>query len=116
MINGTISTSTDPATTVWQHLSHGFYVSSMLQYYSALPFNITSGVNSLQGTAGRPLADGTVSTANFDVRGVNFIPRNAGVGNDLFTMSLRISRAFQLGGGRRIEGCGVIQSLTKGAA
>lgn len=32
------------------------------------------------------------------------IPRNAGVGNDFFTTSLRISRAFQLGKGRRLEG------------
>ena len=28
------------------------------RYYSSLPFNIVSGVNSLQGTAGRPFADG----------------------------------------------------------
>ena len=76
----------------------------MVQYYSALPFNIVSGVNSLQGTAGRPFADGSVSTANFDVRAVEFIPRNAGTGSDFFSMSLRVSRSFQLGGGRRIEG------------
>ena len=58
----------------------------MLQYYSSLPFNIVSGVNSLQGTAGRPFADGTVSTPNFDVRAVEFIPRNAGTGSDFFTL------------------------------
>ncbi len=75
----------------------------MVQYYSSLPFNIVSGVNSLQGTAGRPFADGSVSTANFDVRAVDFIPRNAGTGSDFFTMSLRVSRSFQLGGGNRIE-------------
>ena len=49
----------------------------MLQYYSALPFNVVSGINSLQGTAGRPLADGSVSTPSFDVRAVEFIPRNS---------------------------------------
>ena len=86
-----------PATTAWEHISHGFQVSSMLQAYSALPFNITSGVTSLQGTPGRPLADGTVD-ANFDVR-VEFIPRNAGMGSDFFTLSLRVSRAFRLAGG-----------------
>ena len=53
--------------------------------YSSLPFNIVSGVNSLQGTAGRPFADGSPSTANFDVRAVDFIPRNAGTGSDFFT-------------------------------
>ena len=42
-----------PATTAWQRIWHGFQVSSMLQAYSALPFNITSGVTTVQGTAGR---------------------------------------------------------------
>ena len=36
----------------WERLSHGFQVSGMLQAYSALPFNITSGVTTIQGTAG----------------------------------------------------------------
>ena len=72
--------------------------------YSSLPFNIVSGVNSLQGTAGRPFADGSVSTPNFDVRQVEFIPRNAGTGSDFFTLSLRVSRSFRLAGGSRIEG------------
>ena len=38
----------------------------MLQAYSAPPFNITSGVTTIQGTAGRPIVDGA------------FIERNAG--------------------------------------
>jgi hypothetical protein len=45
-----------------------------------------------------------VSTANFDVRAVNFIPRNAGTGSDFFSLGLRVSRTFQLPGGSRIEG------------
>jgi len=76
----------------------------MLQYYSSLPLNVVSGVNSLQGTAGRPFADGSVSTPNFDVRQVAFIPRNAGTGSDFFTLSLRVSRAFRLGDDTRLEG------------
>ena len=89
---------------MWERISHGFLVSTMMQYYSSLPFNIVSGVNSLQGTAGRPFADGSVSTANFDVRPVEFIPRNAGKGSDFFTLASRVSRSFQLPGGSRIEG------------
>ena len=104
VISGSINSPSGPASTPWEHLSHGFQLSTMLQYYSALPFNIVSGVNSLQGTAGRPFADGSVATANFDVRSVRMIERNAGVGNDFFTMSLRLSRAFRLGGNRRVEG------------
>jgi len=104
VISGSVNSPTTPAATMWERISHGFQANAMLQYYSALPFNIVTGVNSLQGTAGRPFVDGSVSTANFDVRTVNFIPRNAGTGNDFFTMSLRVSRSFQLGGGRRLEG------------
>jgi hypothetical protein len=88
---------------MWERISHGFQASTMVQYYSSLPFNIVSGINSLQGTGGRPFADGSASTANFDVRQVDFIPRNAGTGSDFFTLGLRVSRAFRLAGGSRIE-------------
>jgi hypothetical protein len=70
----------------------GFQLSGMMQAYSALPLNITSGVTTLQGTAGRPIVDG------------DFIPRNAGTGPDFFTVSLRLSRTFTFGGRLRIEG------------
>jgi hypothetical protein len=103
VVSASVASPSTPAATLWEQLSHGFQASLMLQYYSALPFNIVSGVNSLQGTAGRPLADGSSSTANFDVRAVEFIPRNAGRGSDFLTTSLRVSRAFRLGGGTRLE-------------
>ena len=104
VVSASASTPTAPATSAWEDLSHGFLASLMMQYYSALPFNIVTGVNSLQGTPGRPFADGSVSPANFDVRTAGFIPRNSGEGSDFFTVSLRVSRSFPLGGGRRIEG------------
>ena len=71
---------------------HGFQISGLLQSYSALPFNITSGVNTLQGTAGRPIVNGA------------FIPRNAGIGPDFFSANLRLSRTFNLTGRVRLEG------------
>ena len=105
VVSASVNSPTTPATTLWEHLAHGFQASTMLQYYSSLPFNIVSGVNSLQGTAGRPFADGSASTANFDVRAVEFIPRNAGNGSDFFTVGLRVSRSFRLpGGSRRSQG------------
>src|SRR4029450_53561 len=76
VVSGSVNSPVTPATNAWEHLWHGLQASTMLQYYSSLPFNIVSGVNSLQGTAGRPFAEGTVSTPNFDVRAVEFIPRN----------------------------------------
>jgi hypothetical protein len=63
----------------------------MLQYYSALPFNITSGVTTIQGTAGRPVVNG------------DYIARNAGVGPDFISLSARISRVFRVGGRVRLE-------------
>jgi len=72
--------------------AHGFQLSGMLQSYSALPFNITSGVTTVQGTAGRPIVDGV------------YIPRNSGVGPDFFSLNLRLSRTFQAGDRVRLEG------------
>ena len=85
-----------PAKTAWGHVSHGFQLGGMLQYDSPLPFNITSGLVSLQGPTGRPLADGATASPNFDVRHVTFIPRNAGIGSDFFALNLRLSRAFPI--------------------
>jgi hypothetical protein len=92
VLAGSINSSMGPATTAWERISHGFQVSSMLQTYSALPFNITSGVTTVQGTTGRPIVNGA------------FIERNAGVGSDFFSLSLRLSRTFPLGKSVRVEG------------
>jgi hypothetical protein len=115
VVSASANSPSAPATTFWERLSHDFRVSTMMQYYSSLPFNIVSGVNSLQGTGGRPFADGALSTANFDVRTANFIPRNAGTGSDFFTMSLRVSRAFRIAGNTKIEGLVEVFNLTNRA-
>jgi hypothetical protein len=104
VINGTINTPGSPGTTLWQRMSHGLQVSGFLQFYSALPFNITSGVPNLQGSTSRPLANGATAPPNFDVRAVEFIPRNAGTGSDFFTVNLRVSRAFRVRGDVKVEG------------
>ena len=62
----------------------GFELSGILQYYSALPLNITSGVNTIQGTAGRPIVNG------------DYLGRNTGTGNDLFSVNLRASKTFPI--------------------
>lgn len=98
-VSGGVNSSMDPASTLWQRISHGFQVSGMLQAYSAAPFNITSGVNTVQGTAGRPIVDG------------EFIARNSGVGDEFFTASLRLSRAFQLGDGLELEALAEVFNL-----
>ena len=57
-------------------------------------------MTTIQGTAGRPIVDG------------EFIPRNAGVGSDFFSMSLRVSRAFRIAGRLRVEGLAEVFNLT----
>ena len=104
VINGTRQYADVAGHDGWERISHGFQLSSMLQYYSALPFNITSGVANLQGTTSRPLANGATAAPNFDVRAVEFIPRNAGDGSDFFCLNLRVSRAFRIGGDVKVEG------------
>ncbi|MFN8066828.1 MAG: TonB-dependent receptor [Vicinamibacterales bacterium] len=91
VVNATVNTPMSPAQTAWQKLAHGFQVSGMVQAYSALPFNITSGVTTIQGTAGRPVVDG------------QFIERNAGKGSDYLSVNLRLSRSAKLGTAR-VEG------------
>ena len=67
-------------------LPHRFNLSGAVQAYSSLPFNILSGVTTIQGTAARPIVNG------------EFIERNAGVGSDFFSVSARLSRSFALSG------------------
>ena len=77
VLSGAINTSMEPAETPWERLTHGFEVTGMLQSYSSLPFNITSGVTTVQGTTGRPIVNG------------EFIERNAGIGSDFFSLNVR---------------------------
>ena len=100
VFSGGVNTPMTPAATAWEQLTHGFQVSTMVQAYSAAPFNITSGVTTIQGTAGRPVVDG------------EFIPRNSGVGDEFFTMSLRVSRSFRLAGSVSIEALAEVFNLT----
>ncbi len=92
VVDGAVSTSMAPAQTAWERLTHGFQLSGAVRYYSALPFNITSGLTTLQGTAGRPTVNGA------------FIARNAGTGPDFFSLDARLSRTFRVGPRARVEG------------
>jgi hypothetical protein len=81
----------DGGTSTWRRIVHGFQLSGTWQYYSALPVNITTGTNTIQGTAARPTVNGA------------FIPRNSGIGGDFSSVSLRISRTFAAGPHARVE-------------
>lgn len=91
VLSGGVTTPMQPADSFWQAITHGFQLSWMLQAYSPAPFNITSGATTLQGTTGRPIVDGA------------FIARNAGEGDEFFSLALRVSRTFPLKGSMRLE-------------
>jgi hypothetical protein len=84
VFQGTLHSSMERATNVWQHVVNGFQLSGMFQYYSALPFNITTGTTTIQGTPARPTVNGA------------FISRNAGTGFDFVGLSARLSRSFRI--------------------
>jgi hypothetical protein len=95
VFDGYLQSPTTAARTTWQHISHGFQLAGILQYYSALPFNVVSGVNTIQQTAGRPCIGSAATDQNCTIN--SMIGRNAGKGFDYFTTSLRLSRTFRLG-------------------
>ena len=97
---GSLESPTGPMTTIWRALSHDFQLSGTFQAYSALPLNITSGVTTIQGTAGRPIVDG------------EFIGRNSGRGSDFLSLNARLSRAFRLGARVRIDAIAEVFNLT----
>ena len=70
---------------------HGFQLSGMLQYYSALPLNITTGTSTVQGTSARPTVNGA------------FIGRNTGTSFDFLNLNARLSREFVLNDRWRLE-------------
>jgi hypothetical protein len=85
VFDGSIHSPMGKSATAWQQrLIHGFELNAMLQYYSALPFNITTGAQTIQGTTARPTLNNI------------FIGRNAGQGFDFLSLGGRLSRSFQL--------------------
>jgi len=97
-----LTTSTKLAHNLADHLTHGWRLGGILQYYSRLPFNITTGANTKQATSQRPCAPGYSLTANGGLNpcteGLSgaVIGRNAGRGFDFFSLNARLGRSFAL--------------------
>jgi hypothetical protein len=91
VFDGSIHVPRGPANSTWQRISRGFELSGMVQYYSALPLNIVTGANTIQGTPARPIVNGA------------YISRNGGEGSDFFNVNARVTRAFALGEHMRLE-------------
>jgi hypothetical protein len=88
---GTAHTSMGASNTPWEKLSHGFQLTTSLTAYSPLPFNITTGSNTIQGTGARPTINGA------------YINRNAGEGFSILNLNVRLSRTFALGERLRLQ-------------
>ena len=96
VFDASVHSSAAPAQTVWGRISHGFQLSGILQYYSALPFNVVTGATNIQGTSSRPC----VGLAGNAAACTNNIPlmigRNTGEGFDFFTLNARLTRTFPI--------------------
>jgi hypothetical protein len=92
VFNGTVQAPAGPSRNLFERIGRGFQLSGMLQYYSALPFNITTGTTTVQGTNARPTVNG------------RFISRNAGRGFDFSSLNVRLSRTFRLTESVHLEG------------
>jgi hypothetical protein len=110
VFNASLISPTRPANGLAEHLTHGWRLGGILQYYSPLPFNIVTGANTKQATSQRPCAPGYSLTANGGLNpcteglGGAVIGRNAGVGFDLFSLNARLSRTFALTERINLEG------------
>lgn len=105
VFDATISSPSTPAHSTMALVTHGWRLGGILQYYSRLPFNITTGANTLQQTTARPCMPsffGTTACAQA-ARGT-VIARNSGNGFDFFNTNLRLSRTFPLTERLRLEG------------
>jgi hypothetical protein len=91
VFDGTIQVPADAPDNLFGKISRGFQLGTMIQYYSALPFNITAGTTTIQGTTARPTVNGA------------FISRNAGKGFDFFNVNARLSRTFRSNENLRVE-------------
>jgi len=103
-----VHSSMSHATNAWQRISHGFELSGTVSYYSALPFNIVTGVNTIQTTSGRP-CPGLAGNASACTSNVSLmIGRNTGTGFDFFNINTRLSRTFSIGERVKVQASGEI--------
>src|SRR4030095_5203589 len=52
VVSASVNSPMTAGTTRWEHITPGCQASTLLKSYSSLPFNVVSGINSLQGRQG----------------------------------------------------------------
>jgi hypothetical protein len=109
-VNAMVNSPASEAHGFASHLTHGWRLSGILQYYSRLPFNATTGTNTRHATAQRPCILSYTLTENgglnpcTEAMGGAVIGRNAGAGFDFFGMNARLSRTFSITERVKLEG------------
>jgi hypothetical protein len=110
VFDATVYSSTRGASSFAGHLTHGWRLGGILQYYSRLPFNVVTGTTTKQGTTQRPCAPGYSLTANGGLNPCTealpgtLIGRNTGMGFNFFSLNTRLSRTFALTEKMKLEG------------
>lgn len=107
VFDASVNSPTSPSSGIAEHITHGWRLSGILQYYSRPPFNITTGGQTKQQTTQRPCTPGYGPTGtNPCTEGLAgaVIARNAGIGFDFFSLNMRVSRTFALTEHLRLEG------------
>jgi hypothetical protein len=64
VFNASLNSPTSSAHNVADHITHGWRLGGILQYYSRLPYNIITGANTKQARSQRPYAPGFNLTDN----------------------------------------------------
>jgi len=110
VFDATVFSSPKPTSSFAGHLTHGWRLGGILQYYSRQPFNVATGTTTKQGSTQRPCASGYSLTANGGLNPCTealpgtLIGRNAGSGFDFFGLNARLSRTFALTERVKLEG------------
>jgi Carboxypeptidase regulatory-like domain len=105
VFDASVNSPTTHADSLAAHLTHGWRLGGILQYYSRLPFNVVTGSSTLQQTTARPctLAFFGTPACSEGLQGA-VIGRNTGVGFDFFSLNARLSRTFALTERVKLEG------------
>ncbi len=110
VFDATVFSPTRPAASFAGHLTQGWRLGGILQYYSRLPFNVVTGTTTRQATTQRPCAPGYSLSGNAGNNPCTqalpgtLIGRNAGTGFDFFSLNARLSRTFALTERVKLEG------------
>jgi len=112
VFDATLNSPMSHADSFMAHLTHGWRLGGIVQYYSRLPFNVVTGGQTKQQTTQRPCVaatglsvaqSGVTNACTEGLKGF-VIGRNTGTGFDFVGVNARLSRTFPLTERIHLEG------------